>query len=251
LCSNFKDIPEEFIIDVGIAIEKAGRRIDTLKYYKEALNYFEGNAEKQKLVATRWIVTKELQAKLKNTSGKLERERINEANDMRNRYNIRNPNLPVMVENNNWSALFEYIIKNELGNKADDTNKQQRKLKVVTKPVKNQEEINAEEGMTNGVENNQKQLISFIFEEYKFDYYQKQKRLNITNIAEGKTVIVNNGEARSLDYGIIKNEDELGLISFKINGTPINIYISNDFTDKGVTVRFDEIKMDFNFFEMV
>ncbi|MDR1948267.1 MAG: hypothetical protein LBQ38_02640 [Spirochaetaceae bacterium] len=242
MIKHFRNIPDQFILDVGIAVEKAGRRIDTLKYYEEALNYFTDNEEKQRFAAERWIATKELQAKLKNTSEKLIKERINEAKDMREKYKIYDSKLPTSVENSDWPSLFEYIIKNEMENKIPVIEKPQRKLKVVAKPVEKPEE--EKRGTDEPV---QKQHIDFIFDKYKFDYYQNQRRLNITDISEGKSIIVNNGEVKSLDYSIVKNDNEPDM-SFKIMETPITIYIEEDVIMQHITVRFDETKIAFNFF---
>ncbi|MDR0742772.1 MAG: ATP-binding domain-containing protein, partial [Tannerella sp.] len=165
IINKFNDVPSSMIFDAGTAIEKAGRRIDVLKFYEYAVNHFQGNQEKVILCEERWINAKELQVKINNGGEKWASERLQEARNKRQAYNIENKPLDEFIEFNDWTNLYKFIIQQESNYVARGEEKPELNIKTATAETK--------------------QNFEFNFEGYRFCYYKKHKRLNITNDDDG------------------------------------------------------------------
>ncbi|MDR0682840.1 MAG: ATP-binding domain-containing protein [Dysgonamonadaceae bacterium] len=227
IIENFNNVPHSLILDAGTAIEKAGRRIDSLKFYECAMNRFSDKENKQ-LCVERWIHAKELQAKFNAGNEKWTDERYREARNKRQEYGIGDKVFDEFIEFNNWPDLYKFIINQE--SSYISRGGEEPKLNFdKTVPAETLGEI--------------KQKIEFDFEGYSFSYFQKNKRLNITNNDDGKTITVSHEKYVSDDYNII----DYGFLSFgdckKIENTPIVFKPDKDF----INVTFDYSHIVFTF----
>ena len=221
-------IPDELVIDVGTAVEKAGHRLDALNYYEHAESAVKTDELKRKC-AERWIKAKERQAKNTPENDIATRDKRNdEAVTKRKQYDIpEKSELPEYEKLREWTDLYQFVIKNE-------SKPNESKLKIVAverHPVKN-----------NASESPHPQLNIKEFERngYKFTYYDRQKRLNVTDL-DGKVISITQNNHSSSDYTV----EEVSLPDGKykyIKDTPI--LFQN--TDK-ILVKFSDtgFKHDF------
>ncbi|MDR2384098.1 MAG: ATP-binding domain-containing protein, partial [Tannerella sp.] len=219
IIENFNDVPRSLILDAGTAIEKAGRRIDSLKFYEYAIDRFSDKENKQ-LCVERWINAKELQAKINAGNEKWADERYREARNKRQEYGIGNKVFDEFIELNNWPELYKFIIDQESS--------------YISKGGE-EPELNFDKTVTFETTREIKQKIEFDFEGYTFSYFQKNKRLNITNNDDGKTITVSREKYASDDYTTI----DYSFLPFgdckKIENTPIIFKLEKDL----INVAFD------------
>jgi hypothetical protein len=239
-------IPEEIIIDIGTAIEKAGHRNDALDYYK----YAESSVENEELkikCGERWIKAKERQAEYSSDDEDLADKRKQEAITKRRLYGI--PEDKELAEYNtlsDWSDLYQFIIKNETSEKVRNETPPKPEvaiIKINTKTPKSVKTITEKED----TKIRQPQLTNTEFDLYgfKFSYYYQKNRLNITNEADGKTISVmdDHWTSDSDDYSVeeeyINGENYQNIIDTPIlfkNKNKIEIY----FSDKKIKISFNE-----------
>jgi hypothetical protein len=225
---NFTAIPVSMLFEAGTAIEKAGRRIDILKFYEKAIECFHDDSEKSVLCAERWINAKELQVKFNKGSEKWIKERSQEAQNKRKEYGIGNKELDEFINFENWPDLYKFIIENELRNESAG--------KRITS------ELNPDRIVVSGPSVSEKQKIDFDFEGYKFSYYKKSRRLNITNNDDGKTLTISGGKYASDDYTIIDYSFEPFGACKKAETTPVIFRL-----DGAIRVAFDYSDILFTF----
>jgi hypothetical protein len=231
IIKKFNSITESLIFEAGTAIEKAGRRIDILKYYEYAMDRFKNNEEKMLICVERWINAKELQANFNNGSEKWIKERIQEARDKRHQYGIGDKVLDEFIEFTGWPEFYSFIINNEKG--------------IILPAEKQGAAESPKAPVTNDSETvvSEKSKIEFDFEGYKFSYYKKNRRLNITNNEEGKTLTISPEKYSSDDY--IFSDFTFSAIGpcKKVDDTPIVFKFSEDV----ITVVFDYSHIVFTF----
>jgi len=107
------DIPDAFIFDVGVAIEKAGRHIDALKYYEKY-------TDKSNDYVERWIKEKERHAEYyKEKGNEVEYQKCRqEADHKRREYGIpENKDIAEYANLSSWEDMYERIIQNEMADK--------------------------------------------------------------------------------------------------------------------------------------
>ena len=241
------DIPEEILIDVGTAIEKAGRRIDALDYYKQIESYVKNEEIKLKSIE-RWIKVKERQAELTNDDDELAEKRKQEAINKRKSYNILGdkdfPEYEILSE---WSDLYRFIVKNETTLEKSENGD----AAVVNIPSKSgiaRVKVISNKGSklkNNIVDSTQSQLTNLEFEinGFKLSYFYLKNRLNITNKSDGKTISVTSDRYASDDY-LVDEVNYNGVGYQNINGTSIL------FQNKSrIEIYFSDIKVKMSFNE--
>jgi hypothetical protein len=228
---KFENIPDSLIFDIGTAIEKAGRRIDILKYYEMAIERFNKNTEKRRICAERWILAKELQAKY--SGSKAETSRAQEAAEKRKEYGI-GGKIDDFITLDGKSSVIKYIIESET---IKETNKMKPPKAVVKIPRKNHEVDSV------------KEKVEFSIEGYRLAYFTEVRKLNIESNTDGKTISLyhsdqENNLVPSHDYVITDAfVSELGNCQ-KAEKTPIYFCITED----KITVFFENTKIAINFF---
>ncbi|MDR3326747.1 MAG: hypothetical protein LBT04_01210 [Prevotellaceae bacterium] len=230
---KFENVPDSLVFDIGTAIEKAGRRIDALKYYELAIKRFVDNTKKERICVERWIHTKEIQAKHSGT--KDAENRTQEAVEKRKKYGI-NEKIDDFIALDEESSVIKYIINTE-------KNKESVEIKPPKVTVKTHHENQSVDAVRNV-----KQKVDFDLEGYKFAYFTEARRLNITNNTDGKTISLQYSDQKNdcistSDYVITDGfVDNVGDCQ-KIEGTPICFCI----TAEKITVSFENTKVVLHF----
>jgi hypothetical protein len=233
---KFGNIPDSRIFDIGSAIEKAGRRIDVLKYYDLALKRFAGDAEKEQICAERWIHAKEIQAKYSKGQNAINRDR--EAEEKRRIYGI-NEVIADFIVLDGKPSVIKYIIDTEMKEESDKIKPSRVTVKIPRENSKNQ---------ITTTESSIMQKTEFSLDGYRFVYFAKERRLNIENNTDGKTISLYHSDRqdnciRTQDYDITDDfVDDIGDCQ-KIEGTPIHFSI----TDEKITVLFAKAKIVVSF----
>jgi hypothetical protein len=234
-------VPDELVIDIGTSVEKAGHRLDALEYYKLAETNVKTSELRHKC-AERWIKAKERQAENTPKNDNVTREkRINEAVNKRRLHDIpEKEELPEYETLLEWADLYHFVIKNEkvfTEKPIPGSKRSGQKLKVVAvekPPVENDVSENSQP---------QRAIEEFEMNGYRFTYYHRQRRLNITNMAEGKGISIMQNNQASTDYTV--EEVSLPDGQYKsVKDTPILFQnadkIRVKFSDMGLTFEFDD-----------
>jgi len=241
-------IPDELVIEVGTAVEKAGFWVDALTYYEDAEASVRTDELRHKC-AERWIKAKERHAEITPENDTVTRDKRNkEAVNKRMAYDIpESTELLEYEELPEWAELYHFVVKNESVLKNQENTGEPKaiaggkqstpKVKVLTvkkSPVK----IAASESLQS-----QSNIKEFERYGYRFTYYYRQKRLNITNIAEGRVISITRNNHSSDDYKVKEVTLEDGKYK-SIKGTPILFQnaekILVKFSDTGFKLDFDE-----------
>ncbi|MCL2232041.1 MAG: hypothetical protein FWB99_03090 [Treponema sp.] len=233
------NIPEEIVIDIGTAIEKAGHRRDALSYYEYAESCTKNEEAKQKCVE-RWIKVKERQAESTDDE-ELADKRRQDAVVKRQSLEIPKDKFFAEYETlSEWPELYQFVIKNETTEKSAGSmelkppKQDNLKPKFVVKAVPKEPTANGEQSQSGKYE--------FDFHGFKMAYFYSQKRLNITEDNEGKTISIKIGGFTTDDYSleevIIK-----GAVYQSVKGTAISFQnkdrIRLYFTDIRIGMDFD------------
>jgi hypothetical protein len=235
---HFENVPDSLVFDIGTAIEKAGRRIDILKYYELAQKRFVDNAntDNEQICVERWILAKEMQAK--HSGNKEEVRRTHEAAEKRKEYGIEGK-IEDFITLDGKSSVIKYIIDNE---RNQTSNSIKPKVIVVKKRPENQSS-NKEEA-----DRNVKQKVEFDLEGYRLVYFTETRRLNIASNSDGKIISLlhsteKNDCVSTHDYVIIDDfTDDIGDCQ-RIEGTTICFCI----TDKEIILLFENAKIVMKF----
>jgi len=231
------NIPEEIVVDIGTAIEKAGRRLDALDYYKYAESCVKNEEAKLKCVE-RWIRAKERQAEFTNDDEELAEKRSQDAVNKRRLHGIpENKPIADYEALSEWPELYRFVIKNETAEKPAanvEPKPDGPKTKLVVRKVQRDPATEDSE---------QPQLISRECDlfGFKMTYFYKQRRLNITD-DEGKTISIFIGEFKTNDYSIEETLQK-GEAYQSVKGTSISFQnkdrIKIYFTDARIEIGFD------------
>ena len=202
------DIPDELLIDIGTAIERAGFRIDALEYYEYIESCIKNEEIKLKSVE-RWIKVKERQAELSNDGAEMVERRKREAINKRKFYNI--PENKDFIEYeilSEWSDLYQFITENEIAplkNKNTDT----KVLNVPSKPgvakikINNSEALKPKNDILDNSHSHSKNL-EYDINGFNLSYFYLNSRLNITSKSDGKTISITSDDYASNDYSVVK-----------------------------------------------
>jgi hypothetical protein len=228
---KFENVPDSLVFDIGTAIEKAGRRIDILKYYEMAAKRFAGDAENERVCAERWVLAKEMQAKLSETKGETSRKQA--AAEKRKEYGIEG-RIDEFITLDGKSSVIKYILKSEMDR---ETGKIKPTKAIVKIPRKNHDVESVRE------------RVEFEIEGYRLAYFPRVSKLNIENNTDGKTISLYHSSQKkdcilSQDYVITDSfVNELGNCQ-KVEKTPICFCITED----KITVSFEHTKIAIDFF---
>jgi hypothetical protein len=231
---KFENVPDSLMLDIGTAIEKAGRRIDILKYYEMAAKRFAGDVENERICVERWILTKEMQAKL--SKGKEEVRRIQEAAEKRREYGIEGK-IDEFIILDGKSSVINYIIESEMDKEPDKI----KPAKAIVKIPRNNHDAVAEHSV--------REKVEFSIEGYRLAYFTGVRKLNIESNTDGKTISLHHSNQKenrisSQDYIITDSfVNELGDCQ-KVEKTPIYFCMSED----KITVSFENTRTVINFF---
>ena len=229
---KFENVPDALIFDIGTAIEKAGKRIDILKYYEMAIEHFNENPENKRICVERWILAKENQAQ--HSRNNEEVSRTQEASEKRKEYGIEGK-IDEFITLDGKSTVIKYIIESEMDKKTDKI-----KLPKVTVKIPHKKPDLIDHGV--------KQKIEFEIENYRLAYFTKNRRLNIESNTDGKKISLYNFEQKkdcfSTDDYVITNviTNELGDCQ-KIEDTPIHFCI----IENKITVYFENTNIVISF----
>ena len=237
--NKLTDIPvsENILLDIGTAIEKAGRWIDALDYY-ERIEAYVKDADLHQICIERWIITKERQAEHNKTSPESVK-RKQEAVAKRERYNIPlNKDIEDYHLTSDWNKFYQYVIQNEMGKEKTSEQVIVPMPAIVSEevitplPPENQNGDIIRTSPSNEI--SQKQHFTFVFEEYKFVYFYQRKRMDIANESDGKSISITNGKYSSVDYSV-KTSTEIEGSYQHIEGTPILFQNNHDY----IEIRFN------------
>jgi hypothetical protein len=235
---KFEGVPDSLIFDIGTAIEKAGRRIDILKYYEMAAERFSGNAENERICVERWILAKEMQAKISGSKGEANRKQ--EAAEKRKEYGIEGK-IDEFIALDGKSAVIKYIIESEMNGVMAPKEADKTKLpKATVKIPRKNHDVAAEHSV--------RQKIEFEIEGYRFAYFTKLRKVNIENNTNGKTISLHHSDLKkdcisTHDYVVTDGFiNEIGDCQ-KIEETPIYFCTTED----KITVSFENTKVVINF----
>jgi hypothetical protein len=233
---QFESIPDSLVFDIGTALEKAGRRIDILKYYELAQKRFAENADtdNERIAVERWIHTKEIQ--VKHSGNKDAILRGQEAEVKRKDYGI-SDKIDDFITLDRKSSVIKYIIDTEMSRTADKI-----KSKVIVK--KHSENQSGKKG---GYDRSIKQKVEFDLEGYHLVYFTEARRLNIASNSDGRTIsllhsVKKNDCALTNDYILTDSfTNEIGYCQ-RIEGTAIYFCI-----EEKITVLLENINVVINF----
>jgi hypothetical protein len=234
---KFENIPNALIFDIGTAIEKAGKWIDSLKYYEIAAKYFADNEDNdnERICVERWIRTKEMQVKHSGNKDAILRNQ--EAETKRKDYGI-SGKIDDFITLSGKSSVIRYIIDTEMSRVSDDI-----KSKVIVKK-RHENHIHQKEN----TDRNIKPKVEFDLEDYHLVYFTKARRLNITSNIDGKTISLQHSTKKNdcistHDYVVTEGFiDDIGDCQ-RIAGTAICFYM----TDEKITISFENTKVVMNF----
>jgi hypothetical protein len=232
---KFEAVPDSLVFDIGTAVEKAGRRIDILKYYEMAARRFTENPDNERICAERWILAKENQAQYSGSKGRP--GRAQEAAEKRKEYGIEGK-IDDFITLDEKSSVIRYIINCEMDKELDKI--KPSKAKATVKIPRRKPDLIDQDGV--------KQKVELVIENYRLAYFTKSKKLNIESNTDGKTISLYNSEQKkdcfsTQDY-VITNvfTNEIGDCQ-KIKDTPIHFCIMN----KKITVYFENTNVVINF----
>jgi tetratricopeptide (TPR) repeat protein len=229
---KFENIPDSLVFDIGTAIEKAGKRIDALKYYEMAVKRFDENAEKKRICVERWILTKEMHAERSGSKDKLMREK--EAMEKRKEYGIENKKIDDFIDLSEKSDVIKYIIDSEMKKGTE------KPYKVTVKIRPENQIVDTDRGV--------KRKVEFDIEGCSLAYFPKERRLNITSATDGKTISLRHSDQKNdcvstQDYVITDAfVDDIGGCQ-RVEGTPIYFCI----TDEKIKVHFENTNIVIDF----
>ena len=237
---SYSAIPDLLLFDVGAAIEKAGNRIEALKYYESIQYRFIKDSKEDVLCNLRWIKCKERQAE-HNASTNLERS-ANQNKEAEERRKEINWPLREQIEDYpspvSWANVIRFITDvNKLNNppestdiikldkpKIQTTTEEQKRVEYTrdTPPDKNEVNING----------------------YRIAYFNANKRLNIECEKSGDTqrlLITENQMTGDWKFDEFTQSDYKQC--FEIQGIPIRIGICDQFitlwfTNSGMGLKF-------------
>jgi hypothetical protein len=179
---KFENVPDSFLFDIGTAIEKAGRRVDALKYYEMAIKRFVNDTKKERICVERWIHTKRMQAKYSTNRDKDMITRIQEEAEKKGRdYGI-NDIIDEFIVLDGKSSVIKHIINCERGKESNSP----KPPKVTVKIRQDLPKSDTDRGI--------KHKVEFDLEGYNFVYFTKTRRLNITSNTDGKTISFHNSD---------------------------------------------------------
>jgi hypothetical protein len=229
-------IPEFLILDIGTAIEKAGRRIDALDYYERIDSQIRDNNIRLQCIE-RWIATKERQAEYNSGNNTWSIKRKQEAAEKRRQYNIAlDKKMPEYVDVSDWPKLYQFIIQYEIHH-VKEYNDRLNTNKLLIEETNSAKEQSIDNASSNVI--NQRTKLEFEIENYTLAYFYQKKRLNITS-SDGKTISITRNYYSSDDYKVSELKDykqiEGTSVLFNNDLDKIKIY----FIDIAIEVVFGE-----------
>ena len=239
LLNSVDRIPKTLLFEVGTSVEKAGNRIDALKYYEEIQKRFSYNTEEFNNCLKRWIVCKERQAKFNSSIDlKMSTKQYEEAQEIRKRINM--PEDQSIQEHINFESLAPVLERIICYKKTEDIT---NKIDIIEEDNKEINSLTSINSISNVKENNCDK-ISFTIEKYKFNYYRTKKRLNIEHNDTGEQISIrNNGDNHSGDWDVSSIISETYGEQKKIENTPICFRKKED----SLNIWLSHLGLTFNF----
>ena len=252
-------IPEDAVLDVGIAIEKAGNRNDAIVYYQKVRDKHLGLRRK---IQERYAVCLDRQRRLARNTKQESPNTQKFANTLQELGLESIDGLPPYLSTSSWNNLYAYIIDREKEN--EDKGLKKRIVVAHKKPVERMEPVpTAPEAIsiavpadlpaqntsvdppitqsTEQARNDQPtpkkpeatqnptlhtDPIRFTVLDYKIDYYRAKDRLNVEAISSGEQFSFKEKVFASTDFKFEPTQEEPGI--FLINETPFSFEIKEN-----------------------
>jgi hypothetical protein len=253
------ELPEQFILEIGAAIERAGNRVDALQFY-ELIDKGAFPQTIQRQAAQRWVVCKERQAKFNADRGIIDRtnDRMKEAEERRQKLGIADKKLPEFpILPKTLAGLFAEVMKD----KAHDVPKVAEKTasEVAASDVSKETAMDASraaasktavgnaptrktsKGIASNVtkgaapkpsDENMKAKTEMTIGSYKISFFRERDRINIEHMDSGEHLSIRN-QGTEVEGDWEFDQPEPG--HFKIHGAEFDIV--ND-PEKGVALEF-------------
>jgi len=174
-----------FLSEVGAAIERAGKRVDALKYYETLMVSAEQTISQP--AAIRWIVCKERQAAndLKRGDERPARDRKNEANEARRKHGIpQSQAFPEFPELTTFGVLLDELSKAKPNIEAVEIERAPEPIVVPTVEPSAAKDVEKKVAPAlDGIHVPTEVLIR----PYQFTFFHNTTRLNITHLETGES----------------------------------------------------------------
>lgn len=228
--------------DIGAAIERAGNRIDALKYYEEIEHH--RDPEIAAFARERWIVAKERQAANDDKRGdkKGAQDRRREASEARKKLGKASAAFPEFPDLSNWESLLEELAGQALRAPAELTPR--TSASVATSEVfADQAPIKKEAEPSHATILGAVEVSKAPF---RFEFFRNTGRLNITRSDTGETGNVKDwGSKMAGDWEFSPAAAPSGGRCFKAVGLPFTLLIAESgdrievcFQDEHLTISF-------------
>lgn len=221
LNGSLEQYPPGICIEIGAAIERAGRRIDALSFYEKAEQAFFADTLYAQEFQKRWIACKERQAEHSQNPKEAER-RKSEAQLKRESIGLGTKKIPQYPQLSPWSVLYKDIVSGEWPKTpplppepppVDDG----PGTTVLQPPVKGkkddpQPQPPEKPGPVTGpdIANLKPKVqspVEFEHRGLKFTFYHETERLNIDRSSDGGRVQVLKGIVSSCDFTLNQSDD--------------------------------------------